>query len=134
MTSCGRFRLIVLFLAKSEGVGKLSLSRNDVELHLDAVELSSSLPSVDKDRNVQIVVATSPFPGADRGGRKWDGLAASVAWSLAWVLEQLDIVILDSHVEANNKHSKNRRAIHNTSDYSKYIPICLIVLIIPLLY
>ena len=83
MTSHGGFRLVVLFLAKSEGVGERSLSRNDVELHVDAVEqLSSSLPSVDDDDKVQIAVVAS-FPGADGGGRKEDGL--TLAWSWAWV-------------------------------------------------
>ena len=82
--------MVVLFLTKSEEVGERSLSRNDVKLHVDAVEqLSSSFPSVDDDSKVQIVVVTS-FPGADEGCRKEDGL--TLASSRAWVLAPLDMV------------------------------------------
>ena len=82
--------MVVLSFAKSEEVGERSLSRNDVELHVDAVEqLSSSLPSVDDDGKVQIIVVAS-FSGADGGRRKEDGLA--LAWSLAWVLAPQDTV------------------------------------------
>ena len=74
------------FLAKSEEVSERSLSRNDVDLHVDAVEqLLSSFPSVDNNGKVQIIVVVS-LPGADRGRRKEDGLA------LAWVLAPQDMV------------------------------------------
>ena len=82
--------MVVLSLTKSEGVGERNLSGNNVELHVDAVEqLSSSLPSIDDDGKVQIIVVAS-FPGTDRGGRNEDRLA--LAWSLAWVLAPLDMV------------------------------------------
>ena len=59
--------MVIPFLAKSEGVGKHSHSRNDVELHVE--QPASLLPSVDNDSDVVLVAL---FPGADGGGRKED--------------------------------------------------------------
>ena len=65
----------------------LTLSRNGVKLHVDAVkQLSPSPPSVDDDGKVQIIVVAS-FPGADGGRRKEDGLA--LVWSVTINMDPL---------------------------------------------